>query len=280
MADVTTTTISRLRKWRLPLNAQIVLGGGLLVAIICVAFFLPLPYSPTTPHPASTLLAPSTSHFLGTDSSGFDVFSRVVAAGRRDLPIALVGSLASLAVGLAAGLLLSQRGKVGEQIMRGLDAFQSFPLIVLSVTVVSLAGNDIKNVIYAILIVNVPRFIRLVRSEVITVRESRYIEAAIAMGASIWRILFRHTLPNVIDVCLVQLSLAAANAVIIIAALNFLGVGVAPPYPTWGSMIQDGTHNVALGQWWIAVAPGTAIFLAVVALNLFADGVTREFSGE
>jgi peptide/nickel transport system permease protein len=186
----------------------------------------------------------------------------------------------SLIVGAVIGLLISRKGKLGERAMRVLDAFQSFPLIVLSVTIVSFSGNAIQNVIYAIVIINVPRFIRLVRSEALALRESRYIEAAHAIGASPARVMFRHMLPNVLDVCLVQVSLAAANAVIVIAALNFLGVGVSPPTPTWGSMIQAGAGGIALGHWWLVAAPGAAVFVAVAALNLLADGIQRRFSDE
>lgn len=268
------------RRTRRGLNAGIWIGGGVLLLMLLAAFGLPLPDSPTKPHPTQTLLPPSGAHWLGTDGSGFDVFSRVIAAGRRDLPLALGGSVLALLIGLAIGLLISKKSKAGERAMRVLDAFQAFPLIVLSVTVVSLTGNNIQNIIYAILIINVPRFIRLIRAEALALRESRYIEAATAIGSHPTRVMFRHMLPNVIDVCLVQVSLATANAIIVIAALNFLGVGVSPPEPTWGSMIQDGAHNVSLGQWWIAVFPGCAVFLAVTSLNALADGIGRRFSDE
>jgi peptide/nickel transport system permease protein len=261
-------------------TAGIAIGGGVLLTMLLCAFLLPLPYHPTTPDPTSTLLPPSGEHWLGTDVSGFDVFSRVIAAGRRDLPLALGGALLSLVIGAVIGLVISRKGRFGERAMRMLDAFQSFPLIVLSVTIVSFSGNAIQNVIYAIVIINVPRFIRLVRSEALALRETRYIEAAHAIGAHPVRVMYRHMLPNVIDVCLVQMSLAAANAVIVIAALNFLGVGVSPPTPTWGSMIRDGGANVALGQWWIVAAPGVAVFLSVAALNLLADGIQRRFSDD
>jgi peptide/nickel transport system permease protein len=272
-------TVARTRVRR-PGLAGIVTGASILVLMLLAAFLLPLPYDPTQPDPFGTLRAPSGDHWFGTDLNGFDVFSRVIAAGRRDLPLALGGAVASLVVGAVIGLLISRKGKFGERAMRVLDAFQSFPLIVLSVTIVSFSGNAIQNVIYAILIINVPRFIRLVRSEALALRESRYIEAAHAIGAGPGRVMFRHMLPNVIDVCLVQVSLAAANAVIVIAALNFLGVGVSPPDPTWGSMIKDGGANVALGQWWIVTAPGIAVFLAVASLNLLADGIQRRYADD
>ena len=260
-------------------NPGITIGGGLLLVMLLAAFFAPLPYDPVTPDPANVLQAPSGSHVFGTDANGFDVFSRVVAAGRSDLVLALLGTLVSLVVGLLIGLPLSTKSRYSEGFMRALDAFQSFPLIVLSVTIVSLTGNAIQNIIYAIVIINGPRFIRLIRGEALAIRDGRFIEAAVATGARPRRIVFRHIMPNVVDVCLVQCSLTAANAVIVIAALNFLGIGVSPPDPTWGSMVQVGAQGISTGQWWVAIWPGVAIFIAIASLNVLANGIQRRVEG-
>ncbi|SHL34987.1 peptide/nickel transport system permease protein [Pseudonocardia thermophila] len=257
----------------------IVAGVAVLLFLLLASFLAPLPYDPVTPDPTSVLQPPSAQHIFGTDANGFDVFSRVVAAGRSDLPLALAGTLASLVIGLLVGLPLSVKSKWSEGFMRALDAFQSFPLIVLSVTIVSLTGNDIQNILYAIVIINGPRFIRLIRSEALAIREARFIEAAIATGARPRRVMFRHIMPNVIDVCLVQCSLTTANAVIVIAALNFLGIGVSPPTPTWGSMVQVGAQAISTGQWWIAIWPGVAIFIAIASLNMLANGIQRRVEG-
>lgn len=256
-------------------NPAIAIGGGLLLLLILASFFAPLPYNPTQPDPLHVLEPPSSDHLFGTDGNGFDVLSRVVASGRRDLPLALIGTLASLVVGLVIGLPLSTRSRWSESLMRALDAFQAFPLIVLSVTIVALTGNKISNIIYAIIIINGPRFIRLIRGEALSIRDGRFIEAAVATGARPRRVVFRHIMPNVIDICLVQSSLTAANAIIVIAALNFLGVGVSPPDPTWGSMVQAGAQSISLGQWWVAIWPGVAIFIAIGSLNILAGGVQR-----
>ncbi|ROP34993.1 ABC transporter permease [Saccharothrix texasensis] len=260
-------------------NPGIVFGGGVLLVMLLAAFFAPLPYGPTTPDPSNVLRTPSADHVFGTDANGFDVFSRVVAAGRSDLPLALSGTLASLVLGLLIGLPLSTKSRYSEGFMRALDAFQSFPLIVLSVTIVSLTGNNIQNIVYAIVIINGPRFIRLIRGEALAIRDGRFIEAAVATGARPRRIVFRHIMPNVVDVCLVQCSLTAANAVIVIAALNFLGIGVSPPDPTWGSMVQIGAQGIATGQWWVAMFPGIAIFIAIGSLNVLANGIQRRVEG-
>jgi peptide/nickel transport system permease protein len=266
--------------WRfIRVNPGIVFGASVLLLMLLAAFFLPLPYNPTAPDPNSVLMSPSGSHWFGTDNNGFDVLSRVVASGRRDLPLALIGTLASLLLGIVIGLPLSTKSRWAESAMRALDGLQSFPLIVLSVTIVSLTGNHISNIIYAIVLINAPRFIRLIRGEALSLRESRFIEAAIASGARPRRVVFRHMLPNVTDICLVQSSLTAANAIIVIAALNFLGVGVSPPAPTWGSMVQAGAQAIALGQWWVAIWPGVAIFIAIGSLNILANGIQRRMEG-
>jgi len=260
-------------------NPGIVIGAGLLLLMLLGAFFAPLPFDPVTPDPANVMLSPSGQHIFGTDSNGFDVFSRVIAAGRRDLPLALIGTAVSLVIGLLIGLPLSSKSRYSEGFMRALDAFQSFPLIVLSVTIVALTGNNIENIVYAIVIINGPRFIRLIRGEALAIRDGRFIEAAVASGARPRRIVFRHIMPNVVDICLVQSSLTAANAIIVIAALNFLGVGVSPPDPTWGSMVQAGAQGISLGQWWVAIWPGVAIFVAIASLNVLANGIQRRVEG-
>jgi peptide/nickel transport system permease protein len=254
-------------------HKAVVVGVVALVVLLAAGFFLPLPYSPTTPDPLSTSQPPSGEHWFGTDGDGFDVFSRTIAAAQRDLPLALIGTLMSLLVGVPLGLLVSAKTRVAEWIMRGLDVFQAFPLVIIAVAIVTLAGNRLSNVILAIMIINVPRFMRLIRSEALALRESRFIEAALAVGGTRTRVLVRHILPNVAGVTVVQSSLAAAQSIVVIAALSFLGVGVSPPDPSWGLMIQDGSRQMITGQWWVVVFPGAAVLIAVAAFNLIADGL-------
>jgi peptide/nickel transport system permease protein len=244
-----------------------------LLLLLLAGFFLPLPFDPIKPDPLNTSAAPDGTHWFGTDGDGFDVFSRTIASARRDLPLALAGTLFSLLVGVPLGLMVSTKGKWSERVMRGLDVFQAFPLVIIAIAIVTLTGNRLQNVVLAIMVINVPRFMRLIRSEALTLRESRFIEAAWAAGASRGRVLRRHVLPNVAGVTMVQSSLAAAQAMVVIAALSFLGVGVSPPNPSWGLMIQEGAKGMVTGQWWVVVFPGLAVFLAVVAFNLIADGL-------
>ena len=250
-----------------------VVGTVVILAFLAAGLFAHLPYSPTKPDPSHTLLAPSASHLMGTDQNGFDVFSRVIASSRLDVPLALAGAFLAALIGIPLGLLASARSRGSNAIVRALDIFQSFPLIILAVVIVALSGNDLKFVVVAIMLVNVPQFIRLVRSEALVVREQRYVEAAEAMGASRGRVTFRHVLPNVTGTIFAQLSLAVGNGVIALAALSFIGVGVQPPDPSWGAMIRDGSQYVATGQWWLTLFPGLAILIFVVSFNAIADSV-------
>lgn len=261
-------TILQLRNY-----SGVVIGLGTLFAMLLAAFVAPLPYDPFKPDGYSVLLPPSSAHWFGTDLTGFDVFSRTIVSARLDLPLAIGGALVSMIVGVTLGLLASAKGRLGESMMRALDAFQAFPLLILAIAIVSISGNRLENVVIAIAVINIPRFMRLVRSEVLSLRESRFAEAAIAIGATKARLMFRHLLPNLTGIILAQVSIAAAHAIIVIAALSFLGIGITPPDASWGAMIQSGARNMISGQWWVAAFPGMAVVIAVASLNLIADGL-------
>ena len=255
----------------------LILGTMVISGMILAAFFLPLPHDPFRPDPWTTLSAPSAAHWFGTDRFGFDLFSRVIIAARLDLPLAIGGAALSMLIGVPLGLVASGKGRLSEWIMRGLDVFQAFPLVILAVAIVSLTGDRLENVVIAIAIINFPRFMRLVRGEILSLREARFVEASIAFGARPKWIMTRHYLPNVSGIVLALLSLATAHAIIVIAALSLIGVGVQPPDASWGAMIQSGAKNIAQGQWWISLFPGIAVMVAVLALNLVSDGLERLF---
>jgi peptide/nickel transport system permease protein len=257
-------------------NAGLVAGAAILLAMLGAAFFAPLPYDPLSPAADSTLQSPSSAHWFGTDRIGFDVFSRTIYAARDGIPLAIGAALFSAAFGVPLGLFAAS-GRWGERAMRGVDVFQALPTVVLAVVIVQLVGHGALVIILAIATINVPRFARLVRGEAIGLREARFVEAAVATGCSPARVLVNHVLRNAYGIVLVQCSLVAAESIIVIAALNFLGLGFSPPEPTWGSMIQDGAQSMAQGQWWIAVFPGIAVFVAVMSFNLIADGVEHLF---
>ena len=249
-------------------------GVAFIVLLVLASLFAPLPYGAEETDSSNTLAAPSADHWFGTDATGADVFSRVIVAARTDLSLALMGTALSLVVGVILGLAASTKGKGSERLVRGLDAFQAFPLLILALALVSLSGNKLYMVVVAIGLINIPRYMRLLRSEILSLRESRFIEAATAMGASPARITRRHILPNTWGVILVQTSLTIANAIVVIASLSFLGVGVSASTASWGSMVRDGSGNMSSGEWWITTFPGIFIILCVLSFNVLADAIS------
>ena len=258
------------RRWRLWVP------GTILTSMLAAAYNAPLPHDPAEPS-TNTLTAPDGEHWMGTDKFGLDVFSRLVASAGVDIPLALAGMLISLVIGVLLGLAALHRGPWGERVVRALDVFQAFPLLILAIALVALMGNNIENVVVAIAIINVPRFVRLVRSEGLTIRESRYIEAAHAIGATGPRVMFRHVLPNMTGIILAQASLAVAHSIVVIASLSFLGIGINAADASWGAMIQTGAQNMTTGQWWVSVFPGLAIFLTVLCFNAISDELQDTF---
>jgi peptide/nickel transport system permease protein len=277
MTDLTRTAPLRRRQRNVLARLRLVAPVAVLLALLVGAYLAPLPYDPRVPDPEATLQAPSGAHWLGTDKFGLDVFSRLIASAGLDIPLAVGGMAISLVIGVVLGLLASQRGRWGERIVRGLDVFQAFPLLILAIAVVALMGNNIENVVIAIAIINVPRFIRLVRSEGLTIRESRYIEAAHAIGATPVQVMRRHMLPNMTGVILAQASLAVAHSIVVIASLSFLGIGINAADPSWGAMIQTGAQNMTTGQWWVALFPGLAVFVTVMAFNAISHQLQERY---
>lgn len=260
------------------LNPALVSGVVIILGLVLASFIGPAlsPYDPETPDPAAALAGPSGSHLFGTDSSGFDIFTRVLYAPRIDLTIAAAGIALSLVLGIALGLLAGMsRSFVGELVLRIADVVQAFPLLILALALVALTGNNTSNVIWGLVLVNTPIFLRLLRSRVLTIREQRFIEASVALGNTRRRLLWKHVLPNAIGPVVVQFGISMGYGILILAGLAFLGVGVQSPTPEWGSMILIGRSDITTGQWWTAVFPGLGLALAVFGFNLFAEGVER-----
>jgi peptide/nickel transport system permease protein len=263
----------RQRERRHHVGRGVLIGVGIILLLFIGSLISPLPHSATTPNTSHVLEGPGTEFWFGTDTVGTDIFSRTIRAARVDLALALAGTALSLLVGVPLGLLTSVRGRLGEIVARGLDAFQALPLIVLALAIVSLSGNRIEMVVVAIALISIPRFMRLIRSAMLTLREARFVEAAVATGASWPRIMRRNLLPNIRSAIVAETSLTAAYALVVIAALSFLGIGVQPPTPSWGAMIRDGSPHMVSGEWWLVVFPGIALFLSVFSFNLVADGI-------
>ncbi len=257
-------------------------GVIFLLIVVVAAIFAPLvaPHPPDAQDINAINAGPSFSHWLGTDDLGRDILSRLIWGARISLRAAfeIVGLAAVVAIplGLIAGFF---RGAVDTVIMRTMDALFSFPPLVLALTVAALLGADINDASIAIAIVFVPSFVRLLRGEVIAVREEAYIESARSLGATSNRLLARHVLPNVASPIIIQLALALGFAMLTEAGLSFLGIGEQPPTPSWGGMLQEGFQFINSAPWAV-LFPGIAIMLTVLAFNLVADGLRDSLGRE
>lgn len=254
-------------KFRLALSTTVV------VVFIVVPYLFAGALEPYGTNVRHVLEGPSGQFWFGTDKVGADVFSRTMWAARTDLPLALGATALALVIGAPLGAWFGYSAKLGERAMRVIDAFQALPLLIIILALVALSGSKTYMIAVAIVLYAAPSLIRVVRSEVLSVSTSRYIEAARAFGVSTPTILRRHVLPNVADIVLAQTALIAAASFMAISALSFLGVGVAPPTPTWGGMVADGVGPLVSGVWWPVLFPGAAIFINVVAFNEIANSI-------
>jgi peptide/nickel transport system permease protein len=251
------------------------IGAVVLLAIVIAAIAAPLlaTHDPIANNLRERLRAPSPAHLFGTDDFGRDVWSRVVWGTRISLLVAgivvTVAALGGSLVGLVVGYV---GGRVDEIAMRVVDILLAFPALLLALAVMAALGSSLVNVIIAVAIAFLPRFARLQRSVVVSVREREYVTAAIAMGNGRLRILWRHVLPNCLAPVIVMVTVSAADAILVEASLSFLGLGVQPPAPTWGAVISDG-RSLLQNAPWISGLSGLAIMITVLGLNLFGDGV-------
>jgi peptide/nickel transport system permease protein len=263
--------------WRPLLRDRTSLIGLILVGIVVLAaIFAPLiaPYGPLEGNAGATLQPPSGAHLFGTDQTGFDIFSRVVYAARVDLGIALGAVAIALAGGALLGALAGYMGRVADEvIMRTQDVLSAFPTFILAMGIVAALGPSIINMIVAIALVSMPVYARLLRANVLSVRERQYVIAAQAVGNTRLRILFRHILPNAIAPLFVQATLQVGFALLEAAGLSFIGLGVRVPEAEWGVMINLGLSTIVAGQWWIAFFPGMAIAVSVIGFNLIGEGL-------
>lgn len=251
--------------------------GFAILAITAVLTILApwiAPYDPQKASPAEILQPPSARHWMGTDNSGMDVLSRLLWAGRIDLAIALLGTGLGMLIGIPAGALVGYfRGTLTELFMRLIEFVQSFPIFITAMALVAATGNRIENIIYVMAFLNVPIFVRLVRSEVLSIREIEYVEAARCAGNSELRLVLRHVLPNALSSSLVQASVATGSSILLTSGLSFIGAGVRAPTPEWGVMMSTGSQDMILGFWWVSIFPGIAIGLVVFALATAGETV-------
>lgn len=257
-------------------------GYVIVVAVALAAILAPVIalYSPIEANPESFLEPPSWKHPFGTDAVGMDIFSRAVYAPRIDLTIAVLGTLISAVLGTAAGALVgfysTGRGIrvwLSFAVMRAADVLQAFPVFVFAIALVASLGQSIQTVVIAIAFVNAPIYLRLMRSQVLTLRSMRYVEAAQVAGLSDLRTIRRHIIPNAIAPILAQLSVNVGWGILLTAALSFVGAGVRAPTPEWGSMIAMGFQNVVTGQWWPSVFPGLMLAITVFGFSLVGSSI-------
>lgn len=253
---------------------KLVLAGAImLTAVALLALFAPwlTPYDPMALKILDRLQSPRAAHWFGTDELGRDVFSRVIFGARYSLLIGALVVVISMICGVLLGLAAGFFRRLDGPVMRLVDAMMSFPDILLAIALVAVLGASMSNVILALAIVYTPRVARVVRASTLVVRELLFIEAARALGISTWRILFIHILQNIASPILVQATFIFAYAVLAEAGLSFLGVGVPPVLPTWGSMISSG-QQFAHQAIWLVVFPGIAIILSALSLQMVGDG--------
>lgn len=264
---------SKTRRWirRYGLAA---FGASIILIWILIAIFAPLisRYNPNIVDVAIRLQPPSAKHWLGTDALGRDVYARLVYGSQISLFTGFVVVIVAAIVGtLLGGIAAYSRGKLEELIMRITDLVFCFPPIILALAIAAALGIGATNTIIAMLVVWWPKFARLARSLIIVQRSQEYVEAAMVLGLSPARILIRHIIPNSIGPLIVLVTLDIGNAIITFAGLSFLGLGVIPPMPEWGSMVGEGRELIE--QWWVAAFPGLAILTIVVGFNFLGDGI-------
>lgn len=260
---------------RLLRSPSAVAGAVIVLLLILAGIFAPLltPFDPVRQDLRSVLQPPSATHLLGTDNLGRDVLARILYGARLTLFIGAFAVGVGLLFGVPLGIISGYyRGIADQVIQRLMDLMLSFTSFLLALTLVALLGVGLTNVIVAVGIATIPRFARLVRSTVLSLREVTYIEASQALGAPDRRVLLKHVLPNSLAPVIVQATLSMGSTILTAAGLGFLGLGVQPPTPEWGAMLGEG-RNYIFSQPSVTTFPGLAIFLAVVGFNLLGDGL-------
>jgi peptide/nickel transport system permease protein len=250
---------------------------GLVVFLIVVAAAILAPalapFDPNDQNILEKLRAPTSEHWLGTDSFGRDTLSRLLYGARISLIIGVVSTLAAMVIGTAIGMLAGWHGgRLDTVTMQAMDVLLAFPSLILGLILVAMLGPSMVNIIIAIALTSIPPFARIARAPTIAVKEREFVDAGRALGYSDTRLLVVHILPNILPEVLVMGSLWLANAIRTEASLAFVGLGVKPPTATWGGMIREGFENI-LDSYWLALVPGVAILIVIFALNLLGDGL-------
>jgi len=250
------------------------LGASLLLAMVLLAVFAPWlgTGDPVMMNPINRLKTPSVEFWFGTDMYGRDVYSRVAYGARISLTVGISAAVLSISLGLLIGVMAGYFRLADAILMRVMDGLMAIPGILIAIAMVSLAGASLLTVVVAITIPEIPRVVRLVRAVVLAVREDPYVEAAIAAGTRLPKILIRHVLPNTIPPLIVQATYVCASAMITEAILSFLGAGTPPEIPSWGNMMAEGRTYFQLAPW-IILFPGLFLAITVLSVNVLGDGL-------
>jgi peptide/nickel transport system permease protein len=268
------------RALRLAREAPI-LPLAILIPFVLVAVFANwiAPFDPTEPIPGAKIFAPpfwmpdsNPSALLGTDFQGRDILSRLIFGSRVSLIVGITGTLVAGGIGTTLGIISGYRGGwIDQAIMRVTDAWLALPGLVFAIFLATMVGPSMWNIVIILGAVYWTRYARVIRGEVLSLREREFVKLAEIAGASRWRIIVRHIMPNVMNTAMVLASLTIGVVIIAEASLSFLGVGVPPPEPAWGSMLADGRSMLMVGDWWLTIFPGVCIMLVVLATQLLGD---------
>ncbi|HEV8354851.1 MAG TPA: ABC transporter permease [bacterium] len=256
-------------------NPGAVAGLVIIGALILSAAFANhvVPHDPFKPDPTIVLMPPRVGHWMGTDNLGRDMLSRIILGGRWSLSVGLIAVCISASVGLPLGLLAGYSGVlVDTLISRGIEVVMAIPGVLLAIAVIAVLGPGSWNVMLAVGIAGIPRYVRLIRSSVLSAREDAYVEAARGLGCSEPRVMFRHILPNIVAPTIVLGSIDVAAAILAASSLGFLGFGAQPPIPEWGALLSQARAFMRTA-WWLTAFPGMAIMLTVLSMNLIGDGL-------
>jgi len=251
------------------------IGLVIFLVIALMAIFAPwvTGQDPLEQDILARLKPPTEAHLLGTDYFGRDIYSRIIYGARLSLLIGLTSTALAMVIGSAIGMIAGwYGGRIDTLVMQVMDILLAFPSLILGLIIVAMLGPSILNIVIAIALTSIPPFARIARAPTIALKEREFIDACRALGYSDARILIIHILPNILPEILVMGSLWLANAIRTEASLAFIGLGVKPPAPTWGSMIREGFENI-LDSAWLVIAPGGAILIVIFALNLLGDGL-------
>ncbi|MCR6112472.1 ABC transporter permease [Bacillus sp. A301a_S52] len=262
--------------WRkLRANRLAMAGGFMIIFLLIVSFIGPYftVHDPLLPDVSSRLQGPSAEHWFGTDHQGRDIFTRLIHGMSLTFYIGFSAVALGLIAGVLIGIIAGYYGKwIDTVLMRIMDVLLAFPSILLALGIIAVLGASLENVIYAVAIFSVPTFARIVRGSTLSVRKLEYVDAVRALGASDFRIIFKHILPNITSPIIVQATLSIATTVLAASGLSFLGLGAQPPTPEWGAMLAAG-RNYMWEHPHVALFPGLAIVVVVLAFNVFGDGM-------